>query len=288
MTTFYECINYKDLINDKDIDVIAIATPVFTHYKMAKLALEHGKHVLIEKPMASSVEECEELIEVAEKKNLTLMVDHTFLFTGSVRKIKELIDNNELGKIYYFDSERINLGLIQNDINVIWDLAPHDISIMNYLFEGSKPLNVLATGTKHVYGSMEEMAHISVVFDSGVVGHLHVSWLSPVKIRKVLIGGSNKMVLYNDVEPSEKIKLYDKGVSIDNMEITPFKPAYRSGDVFIPQLDNDEALKVEVGHFMNCVKNNERPLIDGAVGLDVIKILEACDRSLKEGRVINL
>jgi predicted dehydrogenase len=278
--------DYQILLDDKELDAVLIATPVSTHFPLAKLALEHGKHVLVEKPMATNTKECNQLIELAKKNNRTLLVDHTFLYTGAVRKIKELINKNELGKLTYFDSERINLGLIQSDSNVIWDLAPHDIAIMNYLFEGHIPESVFAIGTRHVNNKFEEMAHVTVKYSSGLVGHLHVSWLSPVKIRKILVGGDKKMILYNDIEPSEKIRIYDKGVYCD--EITSFKPAYRSGDVLIPTLDNSEALLVEANHFVQCVLGKEKPISDGKSGLEVVRILEACDESLKTGRIVKL
>lgn len=280
--------NYEDLLKDKNLDAIAIATPVSTHYKLAKLALEYNKHVLLEKPMAFSVRECEDLIKISKRKKLVLLVDHTFLFTGAVRKIKEIIDDKKIGKILYFDSVRINLGLLQPDINVIWDLASHDISIMNYLFNKSKPVSVFATGSGHIHGQFEEMAHITINFDTGLVAHIHVSWLSPVKIRKILIGGDKKMIVYDDLEPSEKVKVYDKGVSVATSEITPFRPVYRSGDVIIPKLDDTEALKIEAEHFLQCIKGREKPLTNGKFGLGVVKILEACDKSIKEGTIINI
>lgn len=280
--------HYSEILNDEDLDIIAIATPVSTHFKLAQLALLHDKHVLIEKPMAQSVKECTKLMETAIKKKLILMVDHTFIFTGAVKNIKEIISNKELGDIYYFDSERINLGLLQNDVNVIWDLAPHDIAIMYYLLSGSRPIRLLATGTKHINSKLEEMAHITTYFDSGIVGHIHVSWLSPLKIRKILIGGSKKMIVYNDIEPSEKVKIYDKGISLHVNDVTPFKPAYRSGDVYIPRLDNAEALKVEIEHFLECIEKQEQPITDGVMGLNVVKVLEACDLSLSTGKEVTL
>lgn len=281
---------YEDLLNDPSVEAIVIATPVFTHHKIASLALQNKKHVLLEKPMASSIIECQDLINTATTNGRLLMVDHTFLYTGAVRKIKELIEKKELGDLYYFDSERINLGLIQPDVNVVWDLAPHDISIMNYLFAGARSVSVFATGTRHVGGNgdAQEMAHITVKFDSGIVGHVHVSWLSPVKIRKILIGGSKKMVIYNDIDPSEKVKIYDKGVLIGTSPESSMKPVYRSGDVTIPKLDEEEALLKEAKHFIACIGGDENPAVDGISGLDVVRILEACDRSIKEGKEIIL
>jgi len=280
--------NYKELLDNPVLNAIAIATPVSTHFELARLALEHGKHVFLEKPMASSSNECEELITLARRCNLLLAIDHTFLFTDAVRKIKELVKRGEVGDLYYFDSERVNLGLIQQDINVIWDLAPHDVSIMNYIFKNTKPISVFATGAMHINKKVEELAHITIMFESGAVAHIHVSWLSPVKIRKILIGGSKKMVVYDDIEPFEKVRIYDKGIKIDLSEETPFDPVYRSGDIFIPKLDDTEALKSEAQHFINCIKGKEQLLVDGASGLEVVRILEACDKSIKEGKKINL
>lgn len=278
----------QDMIAVDAVDAVVIATPVSTHFKLAQLALAAGKHVLIEKPLATSVAECAVLIQMARERNLVLMVDHTFLYTGAVQKIKALIQEGVLGKIYYFDSERINLGLIQPDVNVLWDLAPHDIAIMQYIFAGMRPVSVWADGSSHVSSTSCDVAHAIIQFDTGVVGHIHVSWLAPLKIRKTLIGGSKKMIVYNDIEPSEKIKIYDKGASIDFGSETAMKPIYRSGDVYIPAFSDEEALKREVNHFLDCITLGEQPLSGGAVGLEVVKILEACDRSLREGKKITL
>jgi len=280
--------DYNRVLKDKNIDAVCIATPLSTHYKLAKLALNAGKHVLLEKPMVSSVEKGEELIKLARKKNAILMVDYTFLFTGAVSKIKALIDNNELGKIYYFDSERINLGLIRQDNNVIWDLAAHDLSIILYLFDKNKPLSVFATATKHLNEKVEEMAHITLELEGGIVAHIHVSWLSPVKIRKILIGGSKKMIVYNDIEPSEKVKVYNKGIDISREKVTPFNPAYRSGDIYIPKLDNTEALKLAAEHFVKCIQKKKKSLMDGDKVLMVVKLLESCDKSIAKGKKIKL
>ncbi len=280
--------SYTTLISDPEVHAIAIATPVFTHFELAYAALSAGKHVLLEKPMASTVKECDTLIELARSKGVHLLIDHTFLYTSAVSKIKELVDAGVLGDLYYFDSERINLGLIQPDVNVLWDLAPHDISIMNYLFEGSRPVSVFAAGTQHVTSNAHEMAHLTINYDSGLVGHIHASWLSPVKIRKILIGGSKKMVLYNDMEPSEKIRIYDKSVEVDLSTETPSAPVYRSGDIVIPALENSEALAKEARHFVACVRGSEKPFVDGEQGRDVIRILTACDESLRTGKVVPL
>lgn len=278
----------RDIFGDAELDAVVIATPVFTHFKLAQQALEAGKHVLLEKPMAASVRECELLRSLAEERKLTLMIDHTFLYTGAVRKIKELVEQGELGELYYFDSERINLGLIQPDVNVLWDLAPHDISIMNHIFAGIKPVSVFAVGTKHVTKKVHEMAHLTVGFEQGIVGHIHASWLSPIKIRKILIGGSKKMVFYDDIHPSEKVKIYDKGVTVDFSQETSMTPVYRSGDVFIPRLDEEEALGREARHWLACIRGEAKPLTDASAGLAVVRILEAADASLSSGNAITL
>lgn len=276
------------LLEDKEIDAVVIATPISTHYMLAKKALEAGKHVLIEKPMASSSQEAEDLASIAKKKKLLCMVDHTFIYTGAVSKIKEIVSSGQLGTAYYFDSERINLGLIQEHHNVIWDLAPHDISILLHVFSGVKPVSVMATGACFVNGKNEEIANISINFDSCLVGNITVSWLSPVKIRKVIIGGSEKMIVYDDIDPSEKVRIYDKGVSFNADEVTPFNPLYRSGDLFIPKLDTTEPLEKEAIHFLRCVRGEESPLVSAEDGAMVVRILEACDRSLKEKREISI
>lgn len=280
--------NYQEVLHDSEVDAVIIATPVSTHFSLASQALRANKHVFVEKPMARSVAECEELIALSEEKNLLFAVDHTFLFTGAVEKIKQLIDTNELGDIHYFDSERINLGLIQPDVNVMWDLAPHDIAIMNYLFGGAKSVSVYATGTSLITKKYVEMAHITINFDNGSVGHIHVSWISPLKIRKILVGGSKKMIVYNDLEPSEKVKVYDKGVILDTESVTAFRPLYRAGDVYIPKLDETEALKKEAEHFVSSILNRSPLVSDGTVGREVVRILEACEKSLVEERKIDL
>lgn len=278
----------QDVIAQPEIAAVVIATPVATHFALAASALSAGKHVLIEKPLAASVPECEELIALAKRRQLVLMVDHTFLYTGAVRKIKELVEEGALGDLYYFDSERINLGLIQGDVNVLWDLAPHDIAIMQHVFAGLRPVSVLASGSAHISNTSGDVAHAIIRFANGAVGHIHASWLSPIKIRKIIIGGSKKMIVYNDIEPSEKVKLYDKGAAIDFSAETPARPVYRSGDVHIPALSDEEALKREADHFLDCVAERRPPLSDGKVGLAVVKILAACDQSMREGRVILL
>lgn len=271
--------NYLEILKDPEVKGVCIATPLETHYKIAKEALLNNKNVLVEKPFVENSKEAEELIGIAEKNNLVLMVDHVFIYTGAVRKMKELIDNGELGQLYYFDSERINLGLIRSDANVVWDLATHDISMVDYLFS-QKPINVSAMGSSHVLNKKEEMAHINLKHEGGQMSHIHVSWLSPVKIRKILVGGDKKMVLYDDVEPVEKIKIYDKGIDVKPEQVTAFLPLYRGGDILIPKIDQSEALKKMAEHFVDCIKFGKKPLTDGWAGLRVIKILEAIQKSL--------
>jgi len=273
--------NPKDLITYKDIDVVAVVTPVFTHYELTKLALENGKHVFVEKPFTSSVAQGEELINFAEKKGLKIMVDHTFLFTGAVRKMRQIIDSRELGDLFFYDSVRVNLGLFQHDINVIWDLAPHDFSIMNYLID-YEPTALSAWGTEHFGRGLEDVAYVAVHFDNGFIAHFHSNWLSPVKIRKTLISGSKKMLVWDDLSSDEKLKIYDKGVDIENNEgIHKLLVSYRSGDMYVPKIDNTEALKLEVDYFAECIEKNQEPFNDGEAGLQVVKMLEAADRSLK-------
>ena len=281
--------NITSVLTSPDIDAIAIATPVYTHYEIAKKALENGKHVFVEKPFTSTVAQAEELVELADRKNLTIMVDHTFLFTGAVRKIKELISDGVLGNLYYFDSTRVNLGLFQHDVNVIWDLAPHDFSIMDYVVE-EKPLAVAATGAAHFNGK-ENIAYVTVYFPNNMIAHFNVNWMSPVKLRSTLIGGDKKMLVWNDLESDEKIKIYDKGVEVVTQEsIYDLLVSYRSGDVWVPKVNPLEALKVEADYFVDCVTNNNKtPINDGMAGLRVVKILEATDKSLKNrGETIEL
>lgn len=280
--------NCYDVITSPDIDAVAVVTPVSTHFKLAKEALENGKHVFVEKPFTASTAQAEELIELAEKKNLKIMVDHTLLFTGAVRKIKEIIDNNTLGKIYYYDSTRVNLGLFQHDVNVIWDLAPHDFSIMDYLIK-EKPVAVSACGKAH-FNVMEDIAYITVYFTSNLIAHFSVNWLSPVKVRTTLLGGERKMLLWNDVSADEKIKIYDKGVEIKNREgIYDLLVSYRSGDMWAPKVSQKEALQIETEYFIDCILNDKTPMNDGYAGLRVVKMLDACSKSLKnKGQMINL
>ena len=277
-----------EVITCPTIDAVAVITPVWTHFDLAKAALTAGKHVFVEKPFTSTSAQAEELIELAQRKNLQIMVDHTFLFTGAVRKIRDLIEQGVLGKLYYYDSTRVNLGLFQHDVNVIWDLAPHDLSIMNYLLEG-KPQAVAATGQCY-YNGLEEMSFITVYFEGKMLAHINVNWLSPVKVRTTLIGGEKKMVVWNDLEADEKVKVYDKGVDVSSGQgVYDLLVSYRSGDVWIPKVEQVEALKREVGYFAECVTKNEAPFNDGVAGLEVVRLLESATQSMKErGRPVEL
>lgn len=270
-----------DLINDVNIDAVVIATPVFTHYNLAKKALLAGKHVLLEKPMTSSVDESKELIDLALTKGLTLMVDHTFLYTGAVQKMKELIDSDSIGELKYFDSTRINLGLFQPDINVLWDLAPHDISILNYLVS-NKPYSINATGVSHTNNGIENVAYMTVNYENDFIAHFNCSWTSPVKVRSTLIGGDKKMLVYNDLEPSEKIRIYDTGYDHKtDEEKTNIMVDYRTGDVFIPKIGLQEALYWVAFDFIKSIMNKTEPIANAILGLDVVKVLEASQTSIK-------
>lgn len=280
----------RDILNHPNIDAVAISTPVSTHYQLALEALKAGKHVLVEKPMTSSSEEAKRLIDEAERRNLVLMVDHTFVYTGAVRKIRELIDKRSLGKIYYYDSTRVNLGLFQHDVDVIWDLAVHDLSIMEYILPES-PVEISATGIGHVNGAAENIAYVTALYDSSLIAHLNVNWLSPVKVRRTLIGGSKQMIVYDDIETSEKIRVYDKGVVVKDDPEARYKMlvSYRSGDMYAPQIDMTEALRVEAQHFADCIENGKTPITDAHSGLRVVSVLEAATRSMKEhGRSVRL
>ncbi|MEJ5961906.1 Gfo/Idh/MocA family protein [Pedobacter immunditicola] len=271
----------EDLIIDENIDAVVIATPVFTHFDLARTALMQGKHVLLEKPMTSTAMEAEILISLATQKNLLLMVDHTFLYTGAVEKMKSLIEEGELGKIKYLDSTRINLGLFQPDINVLWDLAPHDISILNYII-AEQPYSVNATGTTHTNNEIENIAYLTVNYNSGFIAHFNCSWTSPVKLRMMLIGGDQKMILYNDVEPTEKVKIYDSGYKHSrNEDRNKILVDYRIGDIHVPKLKTTEALFEMATDFINCLSESTVPRSSSAIGLDVVNILEASTKSIK-------
>jgi predicted dehydrogenase len=250
------------------------------HYDLAKKALENGKHVFVEKPFTATLAQAEELIELAERKNLQIMVDHTFLFTGAVRKVKQLIDEGALGPLYYYDSTRVNLGLFQHDVNVLWDLAPHDLSIMDYLI-GLEPELVVATGGAHV-NCLEDVAYLTVYFPGNVIAHINVNWLSPVKVRTTLVGGQRKMLVWNDLDPAEKIRVYDKGADVRSEQgVHKLLVSYRSGDMWAPKVEEVEALQLETRYFLDCIMSGTKPFNDGHAGLRVVKILEAAEQSLK-------
>lgn len=273
--------NPTDVLQSPLIDAVAVVTPVWTHFELAKAALENGKHVFVEKPLTSNATQAEELIELALKKNLKLMVGHTFLFTGAVKKIRQLIDQGELGDLYYYDSMRVNLGLFQHDIGVIWDLAPHDLSIMDHLI-GKEPEAVVATGQAHL-NSHADVAFITVYFPDKIIAHINVNWLSPVKVRTTLIGGEKKMLVWNDLDADEKVKIYDKGVQMSNREgVYELLVSYRSGDMWAPRIEQAEALKVELKYFLDCIEKDETPFNDGVAGLRVVKLLEAAGESMQK------
>ena len=276
--------DYRKIIENPEIDIVAVATPVHTHYKFASEALSSGKNVFIEKPMTASVNEAEDLIRLSEKHHRKLMVGHTFEYTSAVRKMKEIIDAGELGDIYYISSQRLNLGLFQQDINVIWDLAPHDISIILYLL-GQEPVSVSAIGSSHINPLIEDVAVLSMQFSNNLIAFVQTSWLDPDKIRKMTVVGSKKMMVYDDVQPSEKIRVYDKGVDVPRHYDTfaEFHYSYKYGDIVIPKIDGSEPLQTELDHFIDCILNDEKPISDGNSGLRVIKILEASQKSLNEG-----
>ncbi len=277
-----------ELIASPEIDAVAVITPVWTHYEIAKAALENGKHVFVEKPFTSTITQGEKLIELAARKNLKIMVDHTFLFTGAVRKICQLLEDGTLGKLYYYDSTRVNLGLFQHDINVLWDLAPHDLSIMDHLIQAN-PEAIVATGQKHL-NCHEDVAFMTLYFPDKVIAHINVNWLSPVKVRTTLIGGEKRMLVWNDLEADEKLKVYDKGVNITNREgVYELLVSYRSGDMWAPQLEQVEALRQELSYFVDCISSGQDPHNDGHAGLRVVKMLEAATDSLnKRGALVYL
>ena len=278
----------SEVITSAAIDAVAVVSPVWTHYELTKAALQNGKHVFVEKPFTSNTAQAEELINLAQQKNLRIMVDHTFLFTGAVRKICQLLEDGALGNLYYYDSTRVNLGLFQHDINVLWDLAPHDLSIMDHVLKG-RPEAIVATGQGHLNGH-EDVAFMTLYFPEKVIAHINVNWLSPVKVRTTLIGGEKRMLVWNDLEADEKIKVYDKGVKITNREgLYELLVSYRSGDMWSPQLEQVEALRQELSYFVECVSNSKEPFNDGCAGLRVVQMLEAASESLsKRGALVYL
>jgi predicted dehydrogenase len=280
----------RELIHNPNIDAVIIATPVSGHYPLALEALQAGKHVLVEKPLTATAEQASRLIEEAARRRLTLMVDHTFVYTGAVRKIREEVASGSLGNIYYYDSVRVNLGLFQHDVNVLWDLAAHDLSIMDYVLP-VRPSAVSATGISHVPNEPENVAYLTLFFDSNIIAHIHVNWLAPVKVRRTLIGGARKMIVYDDLEPSEKIKIYDKGITVSNTpeHVYEMLISYRTGDMHAPQLQTTEALQTEANHFVRCVAGEEKPISNGESGLQVVSLLEAASYSLKQrGRPVEI
>lgn len=280
----------EDVFNDPSIDAIVIATPVSSHFDLAMAALQADKHVLVEKPLAGNSEHGRQLIDEAAQRRKVLMVDHTFVYTSAVRKIRELINDNALGEIYYYDAVRVNLGLFQHDVNVVWDLAIHDLSIMDYVLP-ARATAVSATGISHIPGQPENVAYITLFFDNPQIAHVHVNWLTPVKVRHTLIGGSEKMILYDDLEPSEKVKIYDKGVTISQSPEAVYEMlvSYRSGDMWAPRLDSTEALATEALHFIDCIENNKQPETDGCAGLRLVRVVEAAEKSLRaRGQLVEI
>jgi predicted dehydrogenase len=282
--------DYREVFADPKVDAILIASPVSTHFPLAMAALQSGKHVLVEKPLATTAEQAQALIGEAGRRGLTLMVDHTFVYTGAVRKIKQIIE--DVGKLYYYDSVRVNLGLFQRDVNVIWDLAVHDFAIMDHIL-GVEPVAITATGMNHVEGTSEDIAYVTAFYEGDLIAHVNVNWLSPLKVRRVLIGGSRKMIVYDDLETSEKLKVYDKGITVTNGNgqdaVYKMMVGYRTGDMWAPKLDVTEALSVMIRHFAECIREGRRPITDGACGLRVVRMLEAASRSAKErGKLIDV
>ena len=273
--------NADELFADSEVDAIVIATPVGGHFDLAMAALKSGKHVFVEKPMTSTSDQARKLIDEATRRKLVLLVDHTFVYTGAVRKMKEIIQSPSFGQMQYYDSARVNLGLFQHDVNVLWDLAVHDLTIMAYVMD-AKPVAASATGLSHVSGQPENMAFLTVFYEGGLIAHINVNWLSPVKIRRTLIGGSKQMIVYDDVEKSEKLKIYDTGITVTQTpaDIQKLMISYRTGDLWSPKVDDGEALQVEVEHFVACIKGEQTPLTGGSQGLEVVRILESADISM--------
>jgi predicted dehydrogenase len=282
--------DYQELLRDPSIDAIAIATPVNTHFELGMAALKAGKHLWLEKPMSETSLQARKLVDEAEKRKRVLIVDHTFIYTGAVRKMGEIVKAGELGQIYYYDSIRVNLGLFQRDVSVISDLAVHDFSILDYLL-GEHPVAVSASGINHFPGTPENLAYITLFYDSGTIAHTNVSWLAPVKVRQILLGGSKKMITYDDLEPSEKVKVYDKGVSFtdDPRQIYEMRVGYRTGDMWAPKLDGTEALRIEGEHFLDCIETGKTPQTDGRLGLRVVELIEAATSSMRgRGETVHL
>jgi len=282
--------NPADVWNDPEVDAVVVATPVDKHFELAMASLRAGKHVLVEKPITSTSEQASRLIDEAAARRLVLMVDHTFVYTGAVRKMRELLETGELGDIYYYDSTRVNLGLFQHDVNVLWDLAVHDLSIMDFVL-GQQPIAVSATGFAHVQGRPENIAYMTMFFANSLIAHVNVNWLSPVKVRRTLLGGSRRMVVFDDLEASEKIKVYDRGISLNPSPENVYQMliGYRAGDMWAPQIAVSEALTVEASHFVACIRDGAQPITGGEAGLHVVRRLEAATESMaKQGQLVTI
>jgi predicted dehydrogenase len=285
--------SYEELLGSEQIEAVAVTTPVSTHFEIARAALMAGKHVLVAKPLTASVPEADALIELAAENDRTLMVDHTFVYTGAVRQMRRMIEEGSLGELYYFDSVRVNLGLFQHDVNVIWDLAAHDFAILAYLFD-VEPRSVAAIGACHSSYGMEDVAYVTIAYEDRLIAHCHVNWLSPVKIRQTLLGGSERMLVWDDVNVDEKLKVYDRGIEIPpegehDPRYYEIAVKYRIGDCWIPTLESHEALALEVDHFIDCIRSGETPITGGEVGRRVVGMLEASSLSLREhGQPIGL
>ena len=274
--------DFREVITDTSVDVVAIATPVSTHFELGMAALKAGKHVWMEKPLAETSFQARKLMDDADRRKRSLFVDHTFIYTGAVRKMGEILRSGELGRVYYYDSVRVNLGLFQRDVNVISDLAVHDFSILDYLL-GEHPAAVSASGANHFPGTPENLAYVTLFYDSGIIAHVSVSWLAPVKVRQIRIGGSKQMIIYDDLEPDEKVKVYDKGVSFtdDPRQIHEMRVGYRTGDMHAPKLEMTEALRSGGEHFVDCIEHGKVPQTDAALGLRVVELIEAATSSMR-------
>jgi predicted dehydrogenase len=272
----------QEILGDPGIDAVAVATPVNTHFQLGMAVLKAGKHLWLEKPMTETSLQARKLVDEAERRKRVLLIDHTFLYTGAVRKMAEIIRSGDLGRVYYYDSIRVNLGLFQRDVSVVSDLAVHDFSILDYVL-GEHPVAVSASGTNHFPGTPENLAYITLFYASGTIAHANVSWLAPVKVRQIFVGGSKKMITYDDLEPSEKIRIYDKGVSFtdDPNQIYQMRVGYRTGDMWAPKLDVAEALQVEGAHFIDCIEHGGTPQTDGRLGLRVVELIEAATSSMR-------